>query len=282
MGRLITMLTGRGAQLPAQRRPLRLPRPDTANVKEFGGGKGWQSDVRRLKRRVAAGRPVRLYRGHLIKGYSGGLNRLRRVYGGQSWATTPHLALEFAQPDALGRGGGRAGLLYSISVPAAEMKEMLRSHPRNSADHDIGWGLPAPPASQRWQYMLDGGWDPEHRMRLEVRPVDDRPDLKPKIVGTVGRGSDGKLRYGFTRRLERRRGVPARGGGRVMASRRLRRGAAEYLREEVAPKWRERDARPAAHGPGGCPGGVPSPAGYHFRTRREGATAGTYPEYADV
>ena len=127
------------------------------------------------------------------------MRRLRRVARNQSWSTDPHHALVFARTAF---NYGSAGLLYSISVPAAEMAEILNARvPRSSAQYTKG-----PPRSGNWTAMKDLG-------RLEIRPNRDRPDLKPKIVGTTMADKARGIRYGFTRRLERRRGVPTRGGG---------------------------------------------------------------------
>ena len=203
----------------------RLPRGMITGIKRYTGGPNWEGSIARLKRRVAAGRDVKLYRGSPVKGRSG-LHRVRSVRKGQSWAATPHTALTFAAPRGL--RPGQAGLLYSITVPARELRGTLQREIYGSGDHDQvswTWGgskrvrdrLSFLGAIDEWSYMRDwvgrkGQFGPEAD-RLELRPNRARPDLKPKIVGTVEMGRDGKLRYGFTRRLERRRGVPVRGGG---------------------------------------------------------------------
>ena len=101
------------------------------------------------------------------------------------------------------RKRGSAGLLYSISVPAVEMAEILDAPiPRNYSRYS----RKGVPRSGNWTAVEDLG-------HLEIRPNRDRPDMKPKIVGSVRLGEFNTWRYGFTRRLARRRGVPVRGGG---------------------------------------------------------------------
>ena len=187
-------------------------RPPTLNIKG-GGGRGWKQDVARLRRLAASGKPVKLYRGEqnvLRQGW--GLRTLHRVTKGQSWATSPHLAIEFARPR---RSLGSQGLLYSITVPSSELKGLLSADPQPSRAYSRGILKP----SGKWSYMTDPGMSPRAgkgvRLRLEIRPNVDRPDLKPKRVGLAYRHTNdhGPL-YVFTRRLDRRRGgVPTRGGG---------------------------------------------------------------------
>ena len=167
--------------------------------------------MNRLRRRVAAGKSIRLYRGERVRGArEGRMRRLRKVTHNQSWTTSPHLALEFAR--RLDIKAGSAGLLYSITVPAREMADLLGGAIRpfkERGDSGVFFG-------ERWGAMIDNRPDAEPgkgKGRLEIRPMGDRPDLKPRIVGTVV--ETGKtLLLGLSRRLGRRRGGrPARGGG---------------------------------------------------------------------
>ena len=182
---------------------------DRGGIKPLGGGRSWTADMSRLRRRVAAGRSVKLYRGERVMGSKGRMHRLRSVRKGQSWAMTPHLALEFARPT--GSRAGAGGVLYSITVPAGEMKDLLN----RPVDHWITHERHPSRPRGKWAAIRDTGTDLEFgRQRLEIRPNRDRPDLKPKIVGTVGLDRNLEALYGFTRRLSRRRGgVPVRGGG---------------------------------------------------------------------
>ena len=195
----------------------RLPRgAHPAKLREKGG-RGVQTDLGRIRQRIADGKSIKLYRGETVRrpnkfiSERGSMRRLRGVRKGQSWATTPHLAMEYAHPRAW---PGRAGLLYSITVPASELGPAIDRPLPVYHEHETGRRRP----EGKWTAMQDPGYSMspyDQNMRLEIRPNVDRPDLKPKIVGTVVRGkTDGKLRYGFTRRLERRRGgAPVRGGG---------------------------------------------------------------------
>ena len=202
---------------------VRLPRGNISGLRS-PGGRLLQADLSRLRRRVAAGKPITLYRGKRVKStrIGRGMRRVRTVRRDQSWALTPHLALEYA--GQVDRKKGSAGLLYSITVPASEMRGVLRAK-RQKMFYEYETPGDNLPHRGKWTAMQDPGayLSPSKRaIRLELRPNQDRPDLKPKIVGTVTRiedavkGSDliQTLRYGFTRRLRRRRGgAPARGGG---------------------------------------------------------------------
>ena len=239
----------------------RLRRPKTTafpNVKEYGGGRSWKADVARITRRARAGKPITLYRGDVYGqwGRSGKTPRTPAVMKGQAWTTSPHMALEFARSANI----GDKGRLYSIKVPGRELKTLGRRRVLPSSEHGkwdhMSGGVGARRASgdwfkrDKWSVMTDpGGYrgDSRPRLRLELRPNSDRPDLKPKVVGTVDMragggplnrivsrivqknldpwqrdniwGEKGAARFDakghvrLTRRLERRRGAAARGGG---------------------------------------------------------------------
>ena len=209
----------------------RLPRPTT--TLKFNKTPTWQTELRRIRRRVARGGKVTLYRARAVRGPArAGMRRTLRVRKGQSWASSPRMALQFALRGPADVGPGAAGLLFSITVPASEMRGIEavqtralermeaiglkppRDHLPSSADYE--WlGIRSTGDRGEWTAMRDQGdiqafYEPES---LELRPNRDRPDLKPKIVGTAVRQPDGKIRYGLARRLNRQRGTAARGGG---------------------------------------------------------------------
>ena len=207
---------------------VRLPRGSVeASRLRSPGGRLLQADLTRLRRRVAAGKPITLYRGERVRTTrgGGGMRRLRRVTRGQSWTLTPHLALEYASQ--LSRKKGSAGLLYSITVPASEMRGALAAKQVKTFYEHSASGSAARSGSGGWTPVQDPGAytsKSKQAMRLELKSDRDRPDLRPRIVGTAVRINDGEwgtnflqtIRYGFTRRLGRsrhRRGTPVRGGG---------------------------------------------------------------------
>ena len=159
-------------------------------------------DQNRIIRSVKAGRPIRLYRG--VGG--GGAKHVKK---GQSWTTSPRLAMDFADWGAFdGRRGGKA-LLYSVTVPASDFKNTRRrlalsfhryDDPKRAGRARILSGdlLKRDPWSLMRDRvaMLHGDYD---EGALEVRPNKDRPDLKPKIVGFRD-----MMREGYPWRITRR------------------------------------------------------------------------------
>ena len=211
--------SARAVRHPAQGRGSRLPRPtSTLNFKDKTPA--WRTDLNRIRRRVARGGKVTLYRARPVRNvYRKGRKGMRRtlnVTRGQSWTTSPRLALQFALFRATYRPG-EAGLLYSITVPADEMRGIGADAIQHSSYYDTRLSRSTGNRGE-WTAMRDQGplqgRDQKWRDGLEIRPNRDRPDLKPKIVGTAVRQSDGEtIRYGLARRLNRQRGAAIRGGG---------------------------------------------------------------------
>ena len=176
-----------------------------------GYGRTWDVDKRRILSRAGRGRSVMLYRG-----VSGGRNdRVGPVRKGQSWATTPQMAIEFAAFRSP-RGGG---VLHSVKVPASEFRNLGRRHVLQSEEYDAldtrisgtaRWRSGDQMHQDDWSVMRDYGTADSNPDRLEVRPNRDRPDLRPKLAGWTGEDGDWVIR----RRLGRRRGgIATRGGG---------------------------------------------------------------------
>ena len=165
-------------------------------------------DQNRIVRNVKAGRPIKLYRG--VAGAGG-----RHIKKGQSWTTSPRLAMVFAELGSSGKP-----LLYSVKIPASEFKTAGRrlalsfhryNNPRRVGRTRILSGdlLKRDPWSLMWDRVSPYHEDPEEDA-LEVRPNKDRPDLKPKIVGF----QDMYDNWRITRRFSRSGGGrPTRGGG---------------------------------------------------------------------
>ena len=193
------------------RRGSRIPQPGKMYMHsshlEGRQKRSWRTDLNRLSRQISAGRSITLYRGERVRrpltrigdSADGGGSRLRRLRApkrDESWTTNPRHALTFA---SMGYRPGTAGLLYSIQVPAQELASAVGSA------QTLGYGSSLIPGD--WTLQKDIG-------QLEVRPRRDRPDLKPKIVGSIARDRYGIPRLGLARRLHRGRGgAPARGGG---------------------------------------------------------------------
>ena len=188
--------------------PVRLPRGGNhLSLSEGRAGPEAMTSMRKLRRRVRLGRSVTLYRGHKIMDLGGEFRRLKAVNKGQSWALSPRAAAIYANPLASDaqQYPGRGGLLYAITLPASEFKDVARKRRlRAWEDHDL-YDTPKPDRGA-WTAVDDA-------YGLELRSNRRRPGLKPKIVGTVMLDRDGNPTYSFARRLWRRRTSATRGGG---------------------------------------------------------------------
>ena len=180
-------------------------------------GRLWKHDKRRIGQRALSGKSIRLYRAVAEEAAASTVRK------GQSWATTPQLAVDFAEV-LLSQTAWAVPMLFSVNVPAREFSSIKRRRALQSSRYDT------PAARVRlarrlsgdmrlrddWSVMRDYGATFLGRKRgkkldrLEVRPNRDRYDLRPKIVGWLS--NDGEL--WIKRRLGRRRGgIATRGGG---------------------------------------------------------------------
>ena len=194
----------------------RIPRPTSKAISMFDAFRvaKFDTELANLRQQAKAGKSVTLYRGHKTRSdMDGSFRRVGKVRRGTSWTTDPAAALAHAYPSKF----GPTSLIYSVKVPASEVKEVLRRQKIDKA-------LKANRMGQRRTRSAAGQWevgrDNDGKSGfIEFRPGRDRPDLGRPTVAFSARFQDGEVLVsgGSKGKLSAKGG--GGGGGRLMAKR---------------------------------------------------------------